>query len=131
MNVLDGILVALKDLTKRVGRLEVSEHSHPMIKLGAPTELTIAAGVITVTHSYHTVDTQGDAGTDDLDTINGGVEGDILILRAENSARTVVIKNGTGNILMPADMSLDNVADIEMLIFDGTNWLEITGSSNA
>ena len=61
---------------------EVQEHKHPIWNLGTPTELTIAAGVITRTRSNHTVDTQGDDATDDLDTINGGVEGDILLLRA-------------------------------------------------
>ena len=29
------------------------------------SELTIASGVITVTHSYHKIDTEGDAGSDD------------------------------------------------------------------
>lgn len=130
MNVIDGILASLKALTKRVGRLETGEHYHPILKLGSPTELTIAAGVITRTKGYHTVDTQADAATDDLDTINGGVIGDILILQAANDARSIVIKDGTGNILMPADMILDNTEDIEMLLFDGTNWCEITGSSN-
>jgi hypothetical protein len=71
-----------------------------------------------------------DGATDDLDTILGGIEGDLLLLRAANDARSIVIKDGTGNILMPADMTLDNTEDIELLYFDGTNWCEITGSSN-
>jgi hypothetical protein len=131
MDIVKGILNFIDDIDKRVSRLETQEHRHLLLNLGVPTELTIAAGVITRTRSNHTVDTQGDAATDDLDTILGGVEGDILLLRAANSARDVVIKDGTGNILMPADMTLDNAADIELLYFDGTNWLEITGSSNA
>ena len=35
-------------------------------------ELTIASGVIAVTHSYHEVDTESDAATEELNTINGG-----------------------------------------------------------
>ena len=130
INVIEGIIATLKDLTKRVSRLEVQEHKHPIWNLGTPTELTIAAGVITRTRSNHTVDTALDAATDDLDTILGGVEGDILLLRAAHDDRSIVIKDGTGNILMPADMTLDNTEDIELLYYDGTNWLEITGSSN-
>jgi hypothetical protein len=126
----DGIFVELKSLRTRIERLEARVHNHYLLNLGTATELTIAAGVITRVKGYHTVDTQADAASDDLDTINGGVEGDILVLRAANSARTIVLKDGTGNLLLPADMSLDDVADVEVLIFDGANWLEITGSSN-
>ena len=131
MNVIEGILSSIKDLSKRVGRLEVQEHKHSLLNLGTPTTLTMTAGgVITRTRSNHEVDTFGGAASQDLVTINGGAEGDILLLRAANDARTVVVKDGTGNILMPADMTLDNNEDIELLYFDGTNWLEITGSSN-
>ena len=75
-NVLDGLLETIKKLTKRVERLETQQHKHPIWNLGTPTELTIAGGIITRTRSNHTVDTQADAATDDLDTISGGVEGD-------------------------------------------------------
>ena len=57
------------------------------------TELTIALGVITVTQGYHRVDTEADGASDDLDTINGGAEGDMLIIFPENTARTVVAKH--------------------------------------
>lgn len=91
----------------------------------ADTELTIATGAITVTKSWHNVDTEANAATDDLDTINGGTDGDILFLKANNTARTVVVKHGTGNIYMlsAADISLDNTEKAIMAIFDGTNWL--------
>ena len=59
-------------------------------------ELTISSGEITVTGVYHTVDTESDDATDDLETINGGADGQILVLRAEDDARNVVIKT-TGN----------------------------------
>lgn len=131
MNVIDSLIKSVDELTKRVGRLEVHNHYHPILNLGTPTLLTMtAAGVITRVRSNHIVDTFGGAASQDLVTINGGVEGDILLIRAANDARTVVVKDGTGNILMPADMTLDNDEDIELLYFDGTNWLEITGSSN-
>lgn len=95
----------------------------------AATELTIATGVVTVTQSYHTIDTESDDATDDLVTINGGTAGQVLTIRAINSARTVVAKDGTGNLQIEGDMTLDNAQDTLTLIYDGSNWLE-TGRAN-
>jgi hypothetical protein len=95
------------------------------------TELTIAAGVVTRTQVYHTIDTQGDAGTDDLDTISGGAQGDLLIIRPVHTDRTVVVKHGTGNIKLrsAADVTLDDASDIlALLCYDGTNWADVGGS---
>lgn len=91
------------------------------------SELTIASGVITVTNSYHTVDTESDASTDDLDTINGGEEGMQLVLRADNSGRTVVVKDATGNIYLDgnSDFSLDHKTDTIHLMYASSNWREI------
>ena len=101
------------------------------LRLTAATELTIATGAITVTQSYHRIDTQADAASDDLDTINGGTEGDILVLRAENGARDVVVKDATGNIQCAGDMTLDNVQDTIVLFYDGSNWIELCRSNNS
>lgn len=88
-------------------------------------ELTIASGVITVTGVYHTVDTEGDAATDDLVTINGGTDGQILVLRTESDARDVVLKS-TGNIDLVADVTLGSTDSPIELIYDGTavKWLQ-------
>jgi hypothetical protein len=67
------------------------------INMTDPTELTIAAGVITKTQGFHTVDTESDASTDELDTISGGTIGDILFLSANNDARETRITRA-GNI---------------------------------
>ncbi len=109
-------------LTRRVARL-----AHPK-----NAELTIASGVITVTGNYHDVDTESDGASDDLDTINGGIDGAILILRANNSARSVVVKDATGNIQCAGDMTLDNIQDTITLIYDAVQsaWLEIARSNN-
>lgn len=95
------------------------------------TELTIASGVITVTRGWHSVDTESDGASDDLDTINGGVDGMRLTIRADDAARTVVVKDGTGNIKGPGDVTLDNSEDTCSLIYDSTAsaWL-VTSSSN-
>lgn len=96
------------------------------------SELTIASGIVTSTRSFHRIDTESDAGSDDLDTINGGVTGTVLILRAENDARTVVVKNGTGNIRLSGatDYTMDNNFKTLTLIYDGSNWLETARGNN-
>lgn len=90
-------------------------------------ELTIATGAVTVTGAYHTIDTEADAASDDLDTINGGVSGMVLELRAANDARTVVLKHNTGNIYNPGgiNLSLTTDKDTVRLRYDGglSKWI--------
>lgn len=96
------------------------------------TALTIATGAVTATQSYHVIDTQSAAASDDLDTISGGVNGAILYVRAANDARTVVVKDATGNIQGPGDCTLDNTQDIAHLMFDSTlsAWLVVACANN-
>ena len=109
------------------------ENSPPFNSSGtistAGTELTIVSGVITITANYHTVDTESDASSDDLTTINGGTTGQLLTLQAADSSRTVVVKDGT-NLKTAGDFSLDNTEDTITLIYNGTNWSEISRSNN-
>ena len=97
-------------------------------------ELTIASGVITATGTYHTIDTEADAASDDLVTINGFVNGMFLDIRAENDARTVVVKHNTGNIYNPSgsDITLDNYYDILTLRYDSViaKWLVVGCSAS-
>lgn len=95
------------------------------------SELTINAGAITATQTFHRVDTEADTAADDLDTINGGSDGRILILRAEHTNRSVVIKHNTGNIqtYSGADVTLNETYMPVLLIYDGTltKWLAFGG----
>lgn len=101
------------------------------LNLGANNTLTIASDTITATKSYHLVDTEAAAATDNLSTINGGSTGDILVLRSANSARDVTLKDGTGNLALAGDFTLDNVQDTITLMSTGTTWLELCRSNNA
>lgn len=94
------------------------------LNFGVTPTLTIASGVITPTTSNFKIDTQSAAATDDLDTISGGVEGDVIFFRTVSSARDVVIKNGSGNILNAsgADITLTVLNQMVCYVFDGTNW---------
>lgn len=94
----------------------------------APTELTIASGAVTPTLPFHTLDTEGDAASDDLDTLGTGSvpDGHRLTLIAANTARTGVIKHGTGNIFLvgDADFSLDDDEKSISVVRNGSNWYE-------
>lgn len=94
----------------------------------APT-LTIASGVVTLTNggASYTIDTEGSSASDDLDTINGGVIGEIIILQTANSSRDVVLKSGTGNIVNPSgiDITLGSTNDRAVLMYDGSNWIQL------
>lgn len=70
------------------------------INLTSGAELTIASGVVTATQGHHSIDTEGDAPTDDLDTINGLSSNDLLFIYAASGARTIRIRNGVGNIFL-------------------------------
>lgn len=101
--------------------------------LNDATELTIASAIVTATQSYHVIDTEGDAATDDLETINGGTTGQTLVISAINGARTVVVKDSIlgGNLRLTGDMSLDTVDDTISLIYDGSHWLETARADNS
>lgn len=97
--------------------------------------LTISAGQITLTSSFQSIETQAAAATDNLDTINGGVDGMILYLEAANSARTVVVRDQSvsgGNIDTQSSnpFSLTHRLDKICLIYRG-NWQEYSRSNNA
>tara|TARA_R110002020_G_scaffold2230_3_gene10423 strand:- start:31323 stop:32504 length:1182 start_codon:yes stop_codon:yes gene_type:complete len=108
--------------------LKVPINDSGQLEFTDATQLTIASGAITVTQNYHKVDTESDAGTDDLATITAGTDvaaGFVLHLRVESDARTVVIKNGTGgaaNLDIGADVTLDESYKTYSLVYDGTNW---------
>ena len=95
------------------------------ILLEEADELTINAGAVTATKSYHAIDTEADAAEDDLDTIAGVAEGRILYLRAEHTDRTVILKNGTGNLVLGADIYLDNDVKHVALICDADGDLHL------
>jgi len=107
--------------------------STPSLKLPEQSgSLTIASGVITVTDSVHRVDTEASASTDDLDTINGGISGQLLIIKSSVDSRDVTAKDSTGNLFLAGDFTLSNRQDTLLLMYDSTlsGWLEISRSDN-
>jgi hypothetical protein len=102
---------------------------------GSATALTIATGVVTLTNnsSSYVLDTEGAAATDDLNTISGGQDGQIIILNSANAARNVVAKHNAGNIYNPNgfDITLDLTTDFVVLRYNATltNWVVVSVSA--
>lgn len=98
--------------------------------------LTIASGAVTLPTrqavGLYYIDTEGAGASDDLDNLNGGATyGQIVILSAIDSARTVVVKDGTGNMRLAGDFSMDNADDKITLVWNGSVWFELARSDNA
>lgn len=83
-------------------------------------ELTIATAAITVTAVNHTVDTESDAASDTLSTINGGVDGQLLMIGIENDAREVTVDEA-GNIVTPdgQDITMSSTSEKMLLLYSG------------
>lgn len=101
---------------------------------GSATALTIATGAVTLINnsSSYVLDTEGAAATDDLDTISGGQDGQIIILNSANASRNVVVKHNTGNIYNPNafNITLDLTTDLVVLRYDATavKWIVVSNS---
>jgi hypothetical protein len=83
-------------------------------------DLTISSGgAITVDFSSHRVDTYGGAASDNLDTINGGLPGMLLTLRAADTTHDVVVRHNVGNIRLAAgDTTLSTTSYRLVLQYD-------------
>jgi len=102
------------------------------IMLGSP--LVIASGSVTPTRSFHTVDTEGGAATDDLDTITApsiAAVGAQITLRSASASRVVTVKDGTGNLRIAGDFVLNSTQDYITLMYDQGTWREMSRSDNA
>jgi hypothetical protein len=108
----------------------------------AETELTLSGGSITPAaggHGLHRVDTEADAATDDLTNIatTNVRDGGILVLRNENTGRTVVVKHnagGAGQVFLAdgVDVVLSDAKSYIMLKRNGTQFDEVfRGGPNA
>lgn len=97
----------------------VGSATNGWLQLSQQNYVTISGGAITPTGTMTKVETEGAAASDDLDTINGGYAGRLLILEAYSGSHDVVVKHGTGNIYLSgaADVTLDSRRDKLMLVY--------------
>ena len=98
---------------------------------------TISSGSIAITRpssiQYILVDTEGGAGTDDLDYINpyNNASGDIIMVIGVNASRVVTLTN-SGNIATQgaASFSTGNYANVITLALSGSTWYEVSSSQS-
>jgi len=120
-------------------------YSSPYISdpvLGGQLSLTISGGAITIEPNFAApvlfVSLFGEGGAaDDLDNINGGRVGQIVILRAGSDTVTITVR-GVGNLYTngpAASFALDSFADTIAFVRSPSSpngWLALTpGSNNA
>lgn len=106
--------------------------------MGAVATVTLDTdGDFTITSPYMKIQPYGGEGAanDSLVNLEGAKEGDVVIIRAATSTTDSVDQitiTDTGNIKLAgnADFVLDDVLDVWMGIFDGTQWLELGRNAN-
>ena len=96
------------------------------------SELTIAvAGSVTPTVATHSIDTNADAATDNLDTIvtTNLADGRLLLIRGENAARVVTVRHeqgGAGQVHTASGSSVVlGVSQYMLLQRRGADWYEV------
>lgn len=106
---------------------------NPLLGVAAASELTIAAGSITPTQAFHTVDTEADAASDALTAIatTNIADGGLLLLTVANAARDVVVTHagaptaGQIYLLTGANYTLDDAEKFILLQRRGDYWVEM------
>src|SRR3990167_291660 len=97
--------------------------------------VTIVGGVATTNRITNDmviwIDTEGAAGTDDLDTLTltDAVDNDVVTLVGLDAARVTTLKHGTGNIFLSnnTDFSTgDKSVEIILRFFSGSGWFEVS-----
>lgn len=102
------------------------------------SEVTLnSSGAIAVTRTRHKVDTYLDAATDNLDSITGGNDNQLLVLSSASNSRDTTIRD---NVVTGENIHLDgqvaftftNSRDLMMLMYDSAagQWMEISRSNN-
>lgn len=96
---------------------------------------TISSDTVTIEGpavAYLIVTTEASAATDDLHTINGGVEGQVVFLTTNFNDRDVTVKTAVGNIRLSgnSDFTLSRVEDSLTLMYSAraSRWIEISRS---
>jgi len=116
-----------------VTRLSRSIDDAGMLKFLAPEDLTIVTGAVTIGRNYNTIETEGGAGSDNLETINSGQDGFWVVFRLKDAAHHVVVKHGTGNIYTATagDITLSEAYQFVFGVFDDAldKWLLALGGA--
>ena len=111
-----------------------------LVSAGTATAKTIASGAFALTAKvgHYVVDGEG-AAADNLDTITGGTEGDVIVMRAAAAARDITLRDvsvssaSADGIYTPAQKGLvlgDN-GDYVILVRGATHWTALPARTQA
>lgn len=127
-------MASRKPLVVRSGGVETLQVSDRLnlgrLNLGPSTQLTVVSNAITVTGTVHSVFSAAPPNSVNLETINGGSNGDVIILRGTDTGATIALKDNTGNLRMSGTFSLTSADDFAVLYCDGTDWYELSTANN-
>ena len=106
-------------------------HVNGAVTFGGGNQLTVSLGIITVTHSFHSVLGTNFQSNTGLTTITAADStGQIVYLGTSAINYPVTFKDGTGNLLLAGDFTLDGDGDFITLISVNSNWCELSRSNN-
>ncbi|WP_338607361.1 hypothetical protein V6617_12895 [Pelagibacterium nitratireducens] len=89
---------------------------------------TIAGGVLAAESGY-VVPAPQSGTTDDIDTIEGGFDGAVLIVTG-TAGNALTFRDGTGNLKLGGNRVLNAFEDALMLVRRGSDWIELSFSDN-
>jgi len=113
------------------GNLQVLRDNSNRLIAAAGAAKTISSGAITVApvngECTYSVETEGGAASDDLDTItnSGGSAGDIVTLYAVNTAHVVTVRSDVGNIYLGGASIFLHTSEQLVLRYNGSGWYPI------
>lgn len=104
------------------------------LNLGLITTAIVSGSTVSITSSIHRVFVTpppfpASLFPTNLDFILGGEEGDVLVLKQAAGSGKLRLRNN-GNLRLDGTFTFDTTNDTVTLVFDGTNWLEISRSEN-
>jgi|SRR3990167_3123866 len=112
------------------------------LRFGGDNLLTVATGAIAITDTYHSIAGEGGA-ADDLDSMTGGVDGQLLVLRPSSDSVTITVRHNQAaasgnNIILNGNVNatLDDIDDTLVLLYDAGldtagAWIELSRGSVA
>lgn len=102
------------------------------INLGSIKDIIILGGEFSLTDGRSFYRMSAESGiSDTLDTINGGTDGDFIVIRPANG-HTIIASDGTGNLNVDGSKTLNDPQDKLTLIYDAaiSQWCQISWAGN-
>ena len=125
-----GSQVALFSLNNVLSIVSASKTGTAINNFGSGETTVIASGVANITNtqsSYLILNGEGGL-SDDLDTITGGRNGDMIFMRA---IPTITVKHNTGNILLAGgvDFVMSGFFAVLVLVKVDSTWVQVGGKA--